>query len=181
MGEAALKPVKIFVCCLNSNSSQPTLQVSGLNRATGFAQQTISSTHPPLGSSAARMHRLQTLSSALLVRGGQKTLSTTGGGGCDLAPCTGIGNLGSKASKTPPLRIRIRQICTPWSPPVRVYPQVSSIGEQSCSLGKQLGICRYKLSLPRSAKIPVMVVASPSPLHHRRSQGLSPTDFPLTS
>lgn len=104
-----------------------------------------------------------------------------GGGGCDLAPCTGIGNLGSKASKTPPLRIRIRQICTPWSPPVRVYPQVSSIGEQSCSLGKQLGICRYKLSLPRSAKIPVMVVASPSPLHHRRSQGLSPTDFPLTS
>lgn len=43
-----LKPVKIFVCCLNSNSSQPTLQVSGLNRATGFAQQTISSTHSPL-------------------------------------------------------------------------------------------------------------------------------------
>lgn len=62
-----------------------------------------------------------------------------------------------------------------------MYPQVSSVGEQSCSLGKRLGICRYKLRLPRSAKIPVMVVASPSPLHHRRSQGLSPTDFPVTS
>ena len=53
VGEAALKPIKIFACCLNSNSSQPTLQVSGLNRATVFAQQTISSAHPALGSSAA--------------------------------------------------------------------------------------------------------------------------------
>ena len=80
MGEAALKPVKISVCCLISNSSQPALHVSGWNRATGFAQQTVSSAHPPnLCSSAARLHRSQTLSSALLVRGGQKTLSTAAG------------------------------------------------------------------------------------------------------
>lgn len=79
VGEAALKPVKISVCCLISSSSQPTLHVSGRNRTTGFAQQTISSAHPPLGSRAARLHRLQTLSSALLVRGGQKTLSTAAG------------------------------------------------------------------------------------------------------
>lgn len=78
LGEAALKPVKIFVCCLNCNSSQPTLQVSGLNRATGFAQQTISSTHSPLGL-VLILHRLQTLSLALLLGGPEDTLHHRGG------------------------------------------------------------------------------------------------------
>ena len=71
-----------------------------------------------------------TQASALLVRGGQKTLHRSWG--CDLAPCLGGGNLGSKVSKTPPLRIQTRQICTPWSPPVRVHPLFASAGGQSC-------------------------------------------------
>lgn len=43
-GETALKPVKLFVCCLNS--AQPTPQVPWPNKATVFALQTIGSFCP---------------------------------------------------------------------------------------------------------------------------------------
>lgn len=45
-GKAALKLVKLFACCLNS--SQPTTQVPWLNRASGFALQTVGSVCPSL-------------------------------------------------------------------------------------------------------------------------------------
>lgn len=56
----------------------------------------------------------------------------------DSAPCLGVGKLGSRANKTP-LKIRIRQICSPPS------SQLGSADEQSCWLGLLLGHCSMSL------------------------------------
>lgn len=57
MGEAALRLVELFVCCLNSN--QPAPQVPWLNRPVGFALQIISSASPSLSLSDAEIYSLQ--------------------------------------------------------------------------------------------------------------------------
>ena len=94
--------------------------------------------------------------------------------GCDSAPCLGMGKGGSRAGKTPCLRIQIRQICTLPSPLVRVY-LVLQISKAACwnyYLGttSMNSICQdtctgYCKLLP----------LSPS---QSDSQGLSPTDSP---
>lgn len=59
-----------------------------------------------------------------------------------------MGTPGCRAGKTP-LRIQIRQVCTPPNSVVRVQPQLDSEDEQSCWLGSILRHCRDELGLTR--------------------------------
>ena len=81
--------------------------------------------------------------------------------GCDSAPWLRVGKPGSRADKTPYLRIWISQICTPPSSLVRVHHQLGSADEQSHPL---IWITTWALQVWNwSAKICALVSASPSP------------------
>ena len=88
----------------------------------------------------------------------------------DSAPCLGVGKLVSRVNKTPPLKIRIRQICSPPS------SQLGSADEQSCWLGLLLGHC--SMSLVCQDLCAGCCKPFPSSLSQSDSLWLSPTDFP---